>query len=128
MPTIGSSASMPTPKYLGGPPETGHPNDQNVLVNQNVVVVDQNVVLVDQNVVLVNQNDALVNQNVVLVDQKDVLVEQNDLLVMGTRIIDFLTSFKDFEELSFVSVLPGIVFWRSVTRAIVAQNNGKTYI
>ena len=69
--------------------------------------------LVDQSDVLVDQNDFLVDQNVVLVDQNVVLVVQNsfwstrttfwsDLLVMGNHLIDFLMSFRDFEELSLL--------------------------
>ena len=83
------------------------------LVDQNDVEVDQNVDLVDQNVGLVDQNFVLVVQKVVLVDQTDVPVDQKDLLVMEKHLIDFLTSFRDFEELSFFFRSSGDSFVRS---------------
>ena len=51
-----------------------------------------------------------VDQNTVLIHQHVVLVDQNDLLVMGKHLIDFLTSFRDFAELSFFLVPPRITF------------------
>ena len=54
---------------------------------------------------------------------------------MGKQIIDFLMSFRAFEELSFVFVPPGVVFLRSITRAIMKttiknasfHNNNNTF-
>ena len=67
---------------------------------------DKKIVLVDQKVVLVDENDLLDDQN-------DVLVDQNDLLVMRKHPIDILTSFRDFEELSFFLRSSGDSFLRS---------------
>ena len=47
------------------------------------------------------------------------------LKMMGKDIIDFLMSFRTFEDLSFV-LPPGLLFC-AITRAIVAKNGGKTY-